>query len=219
MIDFASKSITRNGAMQRKFTTTILLFCLTAILLILGGCATERPRDIGNICAIFKQKPAWYSDANRSQRRWGVPTTTLMAIMWQESRFQHTVKPPREKLLGIIPWVRPSSAIGFSQATYATWWQYQEYTDNFAARRSNFKDAIDFVGWFSYLSHKKLGIPLNNTYELYLAYHEGRGGYAARSYRRKRWLINVSRRVQRQANRYHAQLVRCSRSLRHHSWF
>lgn len=205
--------------MHRKITATLLLLCLTSILLTLGGCATQRPRDIGNICAIFEQKPSWYSDAQRSQRRWGVPTSTLMAMMWQESRFQPTVKPPRERLLGIIPWMRPSTANGFSQATYETWWQYQDYTDNFAARRSNFKDAIDFVGWYSYLSHKKLGIPLNDTYGLYLAYHEGWGGYAARSYRRKRWLIEVSRRVQEQANRYHDQLVRCWRTLQDNSWF
>ncbi|GAG98888.1 unnamed protein product, partial [marine sediment metagenome] len=84
---------------------------------------------------------------------------------------------------------------------------------------SNFKDAIDFVGWFSYLSHKKLGIPLNDTYRLYLAYHEGWGGYAARSYRHKHWLIGVARRVQEQANRYHDQLVHCWRTLQDNSWF
>src|SRR6056297_948091 len=103
--------------MHRKLIATLLLICLSGVLLSLGGCATQRPRDIGNVCAIFEQKPSWYSDAQRSQRRWGVPASTLMAIMWQESRFQPTIEPPREKLLGIIPWMRPSTANGFSQAT------------------------------------------------------------------------------------------------------
>lgn len=205
--------------MQKTIRISLRLFIIAMAGLLLSGCVSVSAHHVNNVCAIFSQNPSWYRDANRSQRRWGVPSSTLMAIMWQESRFRPDVKPPRERILGIIPWTRPTSANGYSQATYESWWQYQDYTDNFSARRSNFKDAIDFVGWYSYLSHKKLGIPLNDTYALYLAYHEGWGGYAARTYRHKRWLRKVAWRVNLQAKRYHDQLVHCWRSLEGHSWF
>jgi len=192
---------------------------ILGMLLSLSGCVTPVPQDLGNVCAVFQQNKSWFWAAQRSQRRWGVPMSTLMAIMYQESHFHATIKPPRERLLWVIPWRRPTSADGYSQATYDTWWQYQDYTDNFAARRSKFEDAIDFVGWYCNMAHKRLGIPLNNTFELYLAYHEGIEGYAARTYRRKRWLIDIARRVQRQAERYHYQLVRCESRLAQRPWF
>ncbi len=40
--------------------------------------------------------------------------------------------------------------------------------------------------------------------------HEGHGGYARGTYKRKRWLMNTANRVQRTANNYAAQLKRCS---------
>lgn len=204
--------------MKRKISLALLGLLLATGLSILTGCISTTPRDRNNICAIFQQEPNWYHDAARTQKRWGVPMSTLMAIMYQESRFQPTVKPPRTKLFAVIPWVRPTSADGFSQATYETWWQYQDDTNNFAAQRSNFKDAIDFVGWYSRMAHRKLGIPLNNAYELYLAYHEGLQGYASHSYARQPWLMRVSHRVQAQANRYHAQLERCGSEFKRQSW-
>lgn len=203
---------------KRKIFLILAGGFLGTIIIVLSGCASTVPQNPTNICAVFQQNPSWYTAAARSQRRWGVPMSTLMAIMYQESRFQPTVKPPRERLFSMIPWVRPTSADGFSQATYETWWQYQDDTDNFAAQRSNFKDAIDFVGWYSRKAHQKLGIPLNNTFELYLAYHEGLQGYASRSYARQPWLIEVSHRVQAQANTYHYQLVQCGAQFSSHSW-
>lgn len=204
--------------MKHRIITAILCLLLTGMGFLLSACVSTQPQDIDNVCAVFQQNPRWYADAARSQRRWGIPMSVLMAIMYQESRFQPTVKPPREKLFSMIPWVRPTSADGFSQATYETWWQYQDYTDNFAAQRSRFKDAIDFVGWYTRMAHLKLGIPSNNAFELYLAYHEGLEGYASHSYARQPWLIAVAHRVQAQANMYHYQLVRCGGSLNKHHW-
>jgi len=43
----------------------------------------------------------------------------------------------------------------------------------------------------------------------YLAYHEGWNGYARGTHKRKKWLLGVAKKVDRQANRYRAQLQRC----------
>ncbi len=203
---------------KRRVILTFLNLILVGIILSLSGCATPQPQNLNNVCAIFQQNPNWYRYAKRSQNHWGIPISTLMAIMYQESRFQPTVKPPREKLFSVIPWTRPTSADGYSQATYETWWEFQDDTDNFAAQRSNFKDAIYFVGWYSRLAHDKLRIPLNNTFELYLAYHEGILGYAQRSYARQAWLIAVAHRVEAQANIYHYQLNQCGPNYVRSNW-
>ena len=52
-----------------------------------------------------------------------------------------------------------------------------------------------------------------------LAYHEGMGGYARGTYRRKGWLIGVAQKVRRRAWIYHAQLKRCYNSLPKKPWW
>jgi len=199
---------------MRKLYPIILILCL-----LISGCFDTMPNDPANVCSIFEQNPSWYWDAQRAQKRWGVPTSILMAIMYQESRFQPTVKPPRGRLLWVIPWSRPTTADGFAQVTNETWWRYQNATDNFAARRSKFKDAIDFVGWYSYQAHRKDGIRLNDAYALYLSYHDGVGGYRDRYYLRQRWLRNIAWGVKRRADIYHQQLVRCGSQLEQRPWW
>ena len=72
------------------------------------------------------------------EKTWGVPVHVPMAMMFQESSFRHNARPPRRKILGIIPGSRPSNARGYSQALTATWNDYQEETGNRRASRTNF---------------------------------------------------------------------------------
>ena len=62
----------------------------------------------------------------------GSEPSTLMAIIRQESSFDPNAAPDREKILGIIPWKRPSSARGYSQAVDATWDQYKKKRETIA---------------------------------------------------------------------------------------
>ncbi|MBL4807784.1 MAG: lytic transglycosylase, partial [Rhodobacteraceae bacterium] len=103
-----------------------------------------------------------------------------------------------------------SSAYGFSQALDGTWGDYQDRTGNSRARRHNFRDATDFIGWYMSHSNRRNGIAMDDAYNHYLAYHEGHAGYSRGTYREKDWLTNVARQVQNRANRYEAQLVDCS---------
>ncbi len=188
----------------------ILALGLCLSIGLLAGCATTKPRPhhVENICSIFKQYPDWYEDALKSQQRWGVPVATQMAIIYQESGFSARAKPARKKLLWVIPWKRPSSAYGYSQALKHTWENYEDNTGH-NSKRHEFAAATDFIGWYGQTAHQKLGISLSDTYALYLAYHEGLTGYQQRLYWKKPWLIRVAKKVANRANIYQNQLGHC----------
>jgi hypothetical protein len=192
---------------------------VAVVLLVLSACTTSPPRDVNNICAIFDEKDDWYDDASDAQDEWGSSIAVMMAIIHQESRFQADAKPARRRLLGFIPWTRPSSSFGYSQAKTTTWAEYKSDAGRFGADRDDFGDSIDFVGWYNFQSQKRSGLSGQNTYGLYLAYHEGHGGYNRASYLQKPWLMDVARKVEGRANTYLAQLSLCEEALKNRGGF
>jgi hypothetical protein len=181
-----------------------------AFVLALSACATP-PRHINNVCTVFEQRDGffnnWQRSAERAERKYGIPTHVLMATIRKESGFKSNAKPPRTKLFGFIPWKRVSSAYGYSQALDGTWAQYKRETGSFGARRSNFADAVDFVGWYHSKTAENHGVSRNDTYRLYLAYYLGWSGY-----KRGNWDADVqryARDTQKMADRYQAQLRQC----------
>ena len=189
------------------------------LLLILSGCATSPPSNQNNLCEIFREKKGWYDDAADARKEWGSPISVMMAIMYQESRFVAKAKPPRKKIFGFIPGPRPSDAYGYSQAKKSTWKDYKRSSGNYGADRDDFADAIDFIGWYNHQSNRRNGISKSDPYRLYLAYHEGHGGYSRGSYRSKDWLQGVARKVQKKADTYGAQLRSCEEDLKDDGWF
>ena len=192
---------------------TILL-----LVVLLTACVPPRPHDIENICSVFYQYPSWYWDARKSQQRWGVPVSVQMAVIYQESRFSAKAEPPREYLLGIIPWFRPTSAFGYTQAIRATWARYEHETGQYG-KRDDFARATDFIGWYAYQAHIHARVPRDNAYAVYLAYHEGVEGYLERSYLRKPWLMRVAHRVAYRAWIYRHQLWRCANKIEKPHWW
>lgn len=191
---------------------------LLAAALWLTGCTSSPPSQAENICGIFGEQRGWYRDAKKAERRWGIPLSVLMAFSFQESSFQARAKPERTRLLWVIPWRRPSTAYGYTQALDSTWREYQRATGRSRARRHNFGDAMDFIGWYNRRSADQLGLPRNDAYSLYLAYHEGVGGFRRGTYRDKRWLQDVARRVHSRAHSYQTQLAGCERRLSRPWW-
>lgn len=189
------------------------LVLLAVSLLVVAACATRPPSNVDDLCAIFRERPAWYTEALRSEKRWGTPVHVQMAIIRQESSFRFDARPPRRKLLGVVPWRRPSDAYGYAQVKDDTWAWYQEKTKRRGARRTDFGDAIDFVGWYTDLSRQQLGISKWDPYRQYLAYHEGHGGYERGTWRGKGWLQDVASRVDHRAKEWGAQLRRCEDGL------
>ncbi|HSC69244.1 MAG TPA: hypothetical protein VLC79_16235 [Cellvibrio sp.] len=182
---------------------------LLGLLLALSGCSTLPPSKPSDICAIFDDKPKWYKQAYRAQKNWGSSIPVMMSIMYQESGFKHNARPARTKILWIIPGPRPSDAYGYPQAKDDVWGEYQEQSGNGWSRRDNFGDAIDFIGWYNRQSQRRSKIGLNDSYNLYLAYHEGHGGFNRATYRKKNWLMNTARKVQDRSKQYESQLRRC----------
>lgn len=187
--------------------------------LLLGGCSTVPPSNPGNLCAVFDEKSSWYKHARSSQRHWGTPIPIMMSIMFQESQYKHNVRPARTKILWVIPGPRPSDAFGYAQAKDDVWNEYRKNTGNSWARRDNFKDAIDFIGWYNRQSQLRSKIALNDGYRLYLAYHEGHGGYNRGSYQKKAWLIGTAKKVSSRASTYAYQLKQCEDSLDGSWWW
>lgn len=189
---------------------------LCLLFILFYGCATtpEPPEQVDNICDIFRENTKWYKAAHTSYKRWGTPIPILMAIIHQESRFRADAKPPRRKCLWIFPGPRPSSAYGYAQAGNETWKQYRESTGNSGADRDDFRDAVDFVGWYCHMSHTRCGISKSDAYHLYLAYHEGHGGFIRKTYKKKKWLLRVARKVQNGAGTYKNQLAYCEREFK-----
>ncbi len=185
----------------------------------LGGCATSPPNNQSNLCEIFREKPDWYGDAKEMQEDWGTPIQVAMAFVKQESAFRHDARPPKDYVLGFIPWGRVSSAYGYAQAQDPAWEDFQAATDH-GGSRSDFADSLAFIGWYTSETQKQLGVSKWDPYNQYLAYHEGRGGFKRKSYQSKPSLIRVARKVEQQAKDYGWQLKQCRQELEdNQSWW
>ncbi len=194
----------------------ILLICLLG----LSACATYRPSNPNNLCDIFLGEPDWYEASVDANKRWGTPIQVMMAILHQESSFVHDAKPKRDWFL-FIPLPRSSSAYGYAQAQNPAWQDYMKATGRYGADRDDFEDAVDFVGWYTHTTQAQLKVSKWDTYNQYLAYHEGRGGFKRKTYKKKSWLLPVARKVESRASSYGAQLKKCRTRLDDaiDSWF
>jgi len=192
-----------------------LFFLLCAFFL--SSCATPPPKNVNDICEIFKEREDWWDAASDMNDEWGTPIHVVMAMMYQESSFRSDAQPPMQWFLGFIPIGRASSAYGYSQAKTVTWDDYVKETGNSWSSRSNFDDAIDFMGWFTAKTHRLNGVSKWDAKNQYLNYHEGWGGYKKKTYRNKAWLVKVANRVDSRAKKYGAQLKGCEDYL-NSSW-
>lgn len=189
------------------------------LCLLLSSCVTSPPKQSENVCAIFKEKRSWYKQAQKAAKRWNSTIPIIMAIIHQESGFVGNAKPPRRKILWIIPGPRISDAYGYPQAKDATWDWYQRSSGRWGADRRDFGDSADFVAWYNNQSRVRNGIPAHDVYSLYLAYHEGHGGFVRRTFNKKPWLKGVARKVQQRAARYQQQLLSCEADLQKSRWW
>jgi len=208
----------RSGCAWRRLLIALLVVP-GALATLLIGCATTPPTNQTQLCTIFDQQPRWYRHAAESEARWGTPVAIQMAFVQQESSFQARARPPRGRVLGFLPGRHVSSAFGYAQAIDAAWDDYRAATGRRFARRSNMADALDFIGWYNHVSHRRLGIPLTDARHLYFAYHEGHGGYRRGTWRQKAWLQQVAGRVEQRAASYQQQLATCEARFARRGWW
>lgn len=184
------------------------------LALLVASCGSSdysAPRNLNDACSIVSQRPNYLNAMQATERRWGVPVAVQMATIYQESKFVGNARTPVQYTLGVIPMGRQSSAYGYSQALDGTWEEYQADEGGRRARRDDIRDATDFMGWYMHETQERLGISKSDARNQYLAYHEGRAGYARGSYRAKGWLMNVANEVASRAVTYDAQLRACGR--------
>ncbi|MBO6882586.1 MAG: lytic transglycosylase [Marivita sp.] len=174
-----------------------------------GGGGTSAPRNLDDACSILQQRPGYLRAFRAAERKWGVPVHVQMASMYQESKFKSDARTPFRYTLGVIPMGRQSSAFGYSQALNGTWEEYQQDQRKFRAKRNDINDAADFMGWYMSESNRRLGISLADARNQYLAYHEGRTGFARGTYNSKAWLLRVADEVAVRSVTYQGQLARC----------
>ncbi len=194
-------------------------FLAFVAILLMAGCAATPPTQQENVCAIFEQYPDWYDYARLSASKWGTPVDIQMAFVRHESSFQSDARPPREWLLWVIPWGRVSSAKGYAQAQDPVWSEYEAERGWLFRSRSDMEDALDFIGWYNYKTWRELDIPRTDAYRLYLAYHEGRGGYRRGSWESKPEVQRTAERVRDTARTYKSQLAQCEDRYRCDSWY
>jgi len=191
--------------MSRFIQAAVLLLLLAAC----GGGNFSAPRNLDNACALAKERPQYFRAVKQAERKWGVPAPVMMAMIHQESRFVGNARTAHQYALGVIPLGRQSSAFGYSQALDGTWEEYQKDTGRRGARRDRIADATDFMGWYMDKSQEGLGLSKADARNQYLAYHDGRSGFARGTYRGKPWLMAVADRVAERASMYGRQLSSC----------
>lgn len=207
-----------SGWRKYRSNKKLLVLLLTGFCLLVSACSSGPPRKPDDLCSVFDQKYGWQKASLRMQEKWNIPMFVPLAIMAQESSFRPKVRPPRNKILGFIPGSRKSSAYGYAQAIKGTWAAYIKDTGEYWRQRDDFVDALDFINWYISEAVRANGINKNDTYKIYLNYHEGLHGYRKKSYAGKKWLLQVSRKVEKRAANYASQYGSCKQALRR-GWF
>ena len=183
---------------------------LFILIIFISGCSSI-PKNTSNSCSIFDERYLWYKHTKKVEQKWGTPIHIQLAIIKMESDFDWLAKPARKKIFKVIPFKRPSSSFGYSQAVKGTWEQYKKETGNKLATRARFKDSVDFIGWYTNKSESILKIPKTNAFKQYLAYHEGWGNY--KNYKKNKKVIGLAKKVEKQSDNYKKQLLKCKSSL------
>ena len=189
----------------------ILKINFLLIFVFLISACSSIPSNTSDSCSIFNERYLWYKYAKKSEQKWGTPIYLQLAIIKIESGFDWLAKPPRQKLFKIVPYKRPSSSFGYSQAVKGTWKRYKTETGNKIATRTRFKDSVDFIGWYTSKTEKILKVSKQDAFKQYIAYHEGWGNY--KNYKNNKKVINLAKKVEKQASIYKKQLSDCKNSL------
>ena len=183
----------------------LLPLALPALMLATGcaslGAQHRPPTDQSNACAIFDERRGWRDPVFDAARRWDISPGVILAFMRQESSFRRDARPVDRN------GNRLSSALGYSQALDGTWADYERARGR--GDRRDLRDAADFIGWYLTEISSQTGIDKTNPRDLYLAYHDGPGGFSRGTWRSKEWLIAVAGRVASTANTYDDQLRDC----------
>mgnify|MGYP001408615561 CR=1 FL=1 len=194
--------------MQKKTSNRNLIYLVVFCFIVSCGSISKYS---SNACQLFGERYLWYKHTKKSSETYGAPIHIILAFVNKESGFNRWAKPKRTRLFKVVPYKRPSSSFGYSQAVKGTWEMYKKETKNKLATRARFKDSVDFIGWYTDKTEKLLKISKKDAYRQYLAYHEGWGNY--KNYKNNQKVIILAKKVAEQANDYRKQLNKCKKKL------
>ena len=197
--------------MLRKILNKNLIYFI--VFFLIASCSSI-PKNPNNACKIFDENYLWYKAAKKSSEKYGAPIHVILAFVNKESGFNRWAKPKRTKLFKVIPYKRPLSSFGYSQAVNKTWELYKTETNNSLALRTRFKDSVLFIGWYMKKTKSINNIPLNDSYRQYLNYYLGWVNYAKKTYRTDKKAIIYAKKVQKQSKIYKNQLKNCQKNLK-----
>jgi len=195
---------------QKKILKNNLIYSL--IFFCLVSCSSV-PKYPANACKIFGEKYLWYKHAKKSSETYGAPIHMILAFVNKESGFNRFAKPKRNKLFKVIPYKRPSSSFGYSQAVNKTWELYKTETNNPFALRTRFKDSVMFIAWYMNKTKKINKIPVTDPYRQYLNYYLGWGNYSKKVYKTDKKAIIYAKSVEKLSKIYKNQLKECQKNL------
>ena len=184
---------------------------LFIFLFFLISACSSIPKNTADGCSIFSERYFWYKHVKKTEKKWGPPVHLQLAFIKMVSDFDWLAKRPRHKLFKVIPYKRPSSSFGYSQAVKGTWEQYKKENEKPLATRARFKDSVDFIGWYTSKSSKILKISKKDVFKQYIAYHEGWGNY--KNYKNNNRIILIAKKVEKQSIKYKKQLSSCQNKL------
>ncbi len=196
--------------MQKKILNKNLIYLIFFFFII--SCSSI-PKYPSNACKIFGERYLWYKHSKKSSEVYGAPIHVILAFVNKESGFNRWAKPKRQKIFKIIPYKRPSTSFGYSQAVKGTWEQYKNETNNPLALRSRFKDSVMFIGWYINKTNKINKIPFNDAYRQYLNYYLGWKSYSKKKYKTDKKSIILAKKVEKQSKIYKNQLKECQKAL------
>ena len=153
--------------MQKKILNKNLIYF---IIFFFAASCSSIPKHPQNACKIFGENYLWYKSIKKSSEKYGVPIHIILAFINKESGFKRWAKPKRTKLFKVIPYKRPSSSFGYSQAVKKTWKLYKTETNNPLALRISFRNSSDFIGWYFWKTNKINKVSLNDTRNMYINY-------------------------------------------------
>lgn len=208
----------------------IKLITLSLASTLLWGCSSktvtvvETPKDFrttsiktnfkNDACKMFKENPDWLAASNRSYQKWGTPVSVQLSFVYHESSFVYNARPLKKRKGYVFGKEYASSALGFSQALNGAWGDYLKERKPKNAKRTNYGDSVDFIGWYNSKSFKQLGLKATDSYSLYLAYHEGRGGFKKGYHLKQKWLMNYAKSVEKKSKVYSKQINECNLRLK-----
>ena len=154
------------------------------VLFFLTACSSV-PKYPQDACKIFSEKYFYLKYSREASKKWGVPISSILAVINKESSFKRFAKPKRKKIFKIP-----------------------------IALRISFKNSSDFIGWYFWKTNKINKISFTDTRNMYLNYYLGWQAYKNKAYKTDKKAIIFAKNVERQAKIYKNQLQECKSILK-----